>query len=95
MKKTGYLTAALLLFAQPAFAMLPLTPATIQAAQVYGTERKGASLGELLEAAEPLRAPGTGGGLYPLPDRRRGRPADRRRRRHPQRAPGNEGGQTV
>ena len=41
MKKTGYLTAALLLFAQPAFAMLPLTPATIQAAQSTGRNGKG------------------------------------------------------
>ena len=48
MKKIGTLTAALLLLTQPAFAMLPLTPTTIQAAQVYGVERKGASLGELL-----------------------------------------------
>ena len=48
MKKIGTLTAALLLLTQPAFAMLPLTPTTLQAAQVYGVERKGASLGELL-----------------------------------------------
>ena len=41
MKKIGTLTAALLLLTQPAFAMLPLTPTTIQAAQVYGVERKG------------------------------------------------------
>ena len=48
MKKLGLFTAAFLLFTQPVFAMLPLTPNTIQSAQTYGAERKGASLGELL-----------------------------------------------
>ncbi len=48
MKKLGLFTAAFLLFTQPVFAMLPLTPNTIQSAQTYGAERKGASLRELL-----------------------------------------------
>lgn len=48
MKKLGFCTAVFLLFSQPVFAMLPLTPNTIQSAQTYGAERKGASLGEVL-----------------------------------------------
>ena len=43
MKKLGFCTAVFLLFSQPVFAMLPLTPNTIQSAQTYGAERKGAS----------------------------------------------------
>lgn len=48
MKKIGLLMAACLLLTQTAFAMLPLTDSTIKAAQIYGEQRRGASLGELL-----------------------------------------------
>ena len=48
MKKLGVAAALCLLFSQPAFAMVPLTPNAVQSAQAYGVERKGASLSEVL-----------------------------------------------
>ena len=48
MKKLGVVAALCLLFSQPAFAMVPLTPNAVQSAQAYGVERKGASLSEVL-----------------------------------------------
>ena len=48
MKKLGVVAAFCLLFSQPAFAMVPLTPNAVQSAQAYGVERKGASLSEVL-----------------------------------------------
>lgn len=48
MKKLGLVAALCLLYSQPAFAMVPLTPNAVQSAQAYGVERKGASLSEVL-----------------------------------------------
>ena len=48
MKTIGLAAAVLLMFSQTAYAMLPLTENTIQGAQLYGVERKGVSLGEVL-----------------------------------------------
>lgn len=48
MKKTGLLLVALLTLTQSAYAMLPLTENNIAAAQLYGSQRKGASDLELV-----------------------------------------------
>ncbi len=48
MKKIGLIAVALLTVTQTAFAMLPLTDNTISAAQKYGVERKGVTLGEVI-----------------------------------------------
>ena len=85
MKKLGVVAALCLLFSQPAFAMVPLTPNAVQSAQAYGVERKGASLSEVLapwtvydrKQMNPLWPAGTGGGLYSVSDRRGGCPQHR------------------
>jgi hypothetical protein len=48
MKKIGLMLAALLVLAQPAYAMLPLTEKNVQAAQLYGAQRKGISTKKLV-----------------------------------------------
>lgn len=47
-EKTGLLLVALLTLTQSAYAMLPLTENNIAAAQLYGSQRKGASDLELV-----------------------------------------------
>ena len=48
MKKFLLAAAMLLTFSNTAFAMLPLTDGMVEKAQLYGVERKGASLSEVL-----------------------------------------------